>query len=145
MNHNLERLPPTQMREILGVLISSNGSANTQLTLYIEKISIFTGKPYNCHISNCLPWKAIKMILEPGILYPLMATIYDLKELKLLETKLAQLYCHALDLYIHFPQAVLYGPAEVGGLDIASLQAMLTTIHLNCFLYHTKQQTHIRS
>jgi hypothetical protein len=37
MNHNLERLPPTQMRETLGVLLSSNGSANTQLTLYIEK------------------------------------------------------------------------------------------------------------
>ncbi len=86
-------------------------------------------------------WQAIKYILQPAVLYPLMATLYDLSALKVLGKKFAILYCQALGINKHFPRAILYGPCQLGGLEIPSLQAMFSIIRINYFLYHTRSQT----
>lgn len=84
-----------------------------------------------------------KTILEPGVIYPLMATLYTLKEIQLVEKQLAKLYCKALGLNVHFPRALLYGSCELGGLGIDHLQVILTTTRINYFLYHTRLQTQV--
>jgi hypothetical protein len=56
---------------------------------------------------------------------------------------MATLYCHALGLDEHFPPAVLHGPYKLGGIEIPNLRTILTTIRVNYFLYHTRQQTQV--
>ncbi len=56
---------------------------------------------------------------------------------------MARLYYHDLVLNEHFPRAVLHGPADIDGMDIPSLRSILTTIRINYFLYHTRQQSQV--
>jgi hypothetical protein len=83
------------------------------------------------------------MELEPGMLYPLTATLYSKDDLAQHECKISKLYCHALGLNVQFPRAVLHGPCEFGGMEIPSLSIILTTIRVNYFLYHTRQKTQV--
>ena len=69
-----------------------------------------------------------------------MATLYTIEDIKILERRIATIHCQALGLNTHFPRAVLYGPCELGGMEIGTLQFLLTTIRINYFLYHTRQQ-----
>jgi hypothetical protein len=130
-------------RGTLGATLSPNGSAKTQITLCLQKIETFAGKLSHCRLPNQPLWQTIKMVLEPGILYPLMATLYSEDDLVQLECKISRLYCHALGINKHFPRAVLHGPCELGGMEIPSLSSILTTIRVNYFLYHTRQKTQV--
>jgi hypothetical protein len=54
-----------------------------------------------------------------------MATLYNLDDILKLEKKLAIIQFQALVINDHFPWAILYGPCELDGMDLATLQAML--------------------
>lgn len=133
----LDHLEPYTLRRTLRVTLTLNGSASSQIMTYLQKIAIFKGKLFHCHLPNGLIWKAIKIILEPSILYLLMATPYTVAEIECIEKQMAILYCHALGLNEYFPRAALYGPAASGDMQSPSIQSMLTATQINFFLYHT--------
>ena len=139
---SLTQLNSKCARRTIGATLSPSGLSGPQIALYMQKIEIFAGKLSHCRLPNHLLWKALKMVLEPGILYPLMATLYSKDELYQLECQIAKLYCHVLGLNEH-PRAVLHGPCELGGMDIPSLKSILKSIRVNYFLYHTRQQTQV--
>lgn len=109
----------------------------------IQKIDKYLGKTSNCQLSNLQKWKVLKMIVEPGVLYPLMAALYSLEDLEIIIRRFSAAYCHALGINIHLPRAVLYGPADMGGLEIPNLHTLLLVIWLTCFPYHTRLQTQV--
>lgn len=137
----LPNISPNSTKRTLGVMLAPSGQASTQIITCNEKIALFQGKLTHCNLPPTVLWRAIKYILQPAILYPLMATLYDLSNLRALEKKIDILYCQALGLNKHFPRAVLHGPCQLGGMEIPTLQSMLTIIHINYFLYHTRTQS----
>jgi hypothetical protein len=80
-------MQPNQARHTLGLMLSLNGDPVMQNTTCLHRIEVFCGKLSNCRISTYLHWKAIKIILELGILYPMMATLYDDDDLLRLENE----------------------------------------------------------
>jgi hypothetical protein len=56
--------------------------------------------------------------MEPGVTYPLMATLCIVQELQQIDRVIIEAKCHALGINEHFPRAVLYGPAELGGMEL---------------------------
>lgn len=143
LSYQLPRLEPNQAKRTLGVHFAPSGSSTEQINVVLQKIQIYTGKLSNCNLTPQLHWLALKTILEPGVLYPMMATIYSNKDLNLLEKQITKLYCQAIGLNAHFPRSVLFGPCELGGLGIDNLRTILTTTRLNYFLYHTRQGTQV--
>ncbi len=100
----MERLLPTQARRTLGVILAPNGSAISQIQTCKRNLETFIAKTSQCRLSTTLRCKAVKMILEPGILYPFMATLYETDELNPIICILSRLYCNALGLNEHFPR-----------------------------------------
>jgi hypothetical protein len=97
----------------------------------------------NSRLNKKAKWKAITTVLEPAVLYPLMACSCKDKEMDHLDKTLSKAKCHALGLNEHFPRAVLHGPVSLGGLGIHSGQTKTTTTRINYFLYHTRMDTTI--
>jgi hypothetical protein len=143
MKHDILRVLPKNARQMLRVLLAPDGNAFEQLHTIMQKINTSLEKTQNCRWSHKTRWKALNSVLEPGILYPLMATLYTIDDIKQLERKIAKIHCQALGLNMHFPRAVLYRPCELGGMEIDTLQTLLTTICINYFLYCTRQHTSV--
>lgn len=72
-----------------------------------------------------------------------MATTCDQKDLDKIERVIARARCHALGLNEHFPRAVLYGPMQLGGLEIPSIHVNTMCTRINYFLYHTRLSTKV--
>jgi hypothetical protein len=57
-----------------------------------------------------------------------MAALYEVDDHRPIEKLLSCLYFQALGLNKHIPRTVLSGPTHLGGMNIMSLQSMLTVI-----------------
>jgi len=76
-DQELPRFEPHQAKRTLGVHLAPNGSSTEQIKITLQKIRTYKGKITNCNLTTNLYWLAVKTILEPGVIYPLMATIYN--------------------------------------------------------------------
>jgi hypothetical protein len=74
---------------------------------------------------------------------PLMATLCNKQELDSIECILISFKCHALGLNPHFPRAVLYGPIQMGGMELPSTITKISSTRINYFLYHTRLNTDV--
>jgi hypothetical protein len=77
-------------------------------------------------------------VLEPGVLYPMMACLYEPQEIQKIEKIIARAKCAAMGLNEHFPRAIYYGPYALGGLGIPSIPTKTTITRINYFLYHSR-------
>ncbi len=62
-------------RRMLGVMLAPNGNCKTQIETCMEKARIFVGKMRHCKLTSQAKRTALKSVLEPGILYPLLAAL----------------------------------------------------------------------
>lgn len=74
--HEIARIPPN---------CAPDSNVDEQIHTVLLKIETFLGKTQNCRWQSKTQWKAIKSVLEPGLLYPLMATLYTNEDIKILE------------------------------------------------------------
>lgn len=69
----IQRLPPTEARRSLGVMISPNGESSAQIEKSTERATSLTSRLKRSKLSNKTKWTALNSVIEPGIIYPLMA------------------------------------------------------------------------
>ena len=67
---DLECLNVHVARCMLGAMLIPSGDAKVQISTCLQKIDTFSGKLSHCHLPNHLLWRAIKLVLEPGLIYP---------------------------------------------------------------------------
>jgi hypothetical protein len=56
------------------------------------------------------------MIMEPGVLYPLMAALYSLEDLEIIIRRFSAAYCHALGINIQSPKSSYIRTSRYGRL-----------------------------
>ncbi len=117
-------------------MLAPNGSYNEQITACMEKAGTFIGKIQHSKLTHQAKWTAIKTILEPGIMYPLMANLCIKKELDIIERTLIRAKCNAIGLNEQFLWASLCRPHCYGGMEIPMVHASKMNARVNCFLFH---------
>lgn len=83
------------------------------------------------------------MILEPGVIYPLMAVTSTRNYLDRIDKILTTFECSSLGLNEHFPRAVQYGPMAPRGMALPNTISKTTASQLTYFFYHTRLNTNI--
>lgn len=139
----LQCLETNEARRTLGVIMAPNRSSTDQTNILCERASTYINKIKRSKLTNKAKWTAITTVLEPGITYPLLATLTSKKEMERIDKLLSHAKCQALGLNEHFPRAVLYGPHELGGIGIKSATSKTTTDRITYFLYHSRRNTTI--
>jgi hypothetical protein len=69
-----------------------------------------------------------------------MATLYTEKEFKPLDSIMAPLYCHTLNLNQSFSRAILQGSMSLSGIGGPLAGQQIMRIRLNYFLYNISQK-----
>ncbi len=82
-------------------------------------------------------------IIEPTVLYPLVNTLYPIRDLSPIESTISQMQCAALGLNRNFPQALLHGPPDLGGIGVPSPQHKITRDRIFYFLFNIRQVSDI--
>jgi hypothetical protein len=123
---------------MLGAILAPNGNGQTQITTTYTKSCEYIGRIKHSKLKNTAKCTAITTILEPGVLYPMMACLYDPQEIQKIEKIIARAKCPALGLNEHFPPAIHYGPYALGGLGIPSTPTKTTITRINYFLYNSR-------
>jgi len=139
--HIIDIVPPTSARRTLGVLLSPDGNGNTQLRQSVSKGKEFLGKFKNSSLSQRDKWVALKSVIEPALLYPLVTTLYSTSAIHSLDSITSQMSCHALGLNRTFPRAVLHGSTLLGGIGILSSSQRNSKDRVNYFLYNIRQKS----
>ncbi len=103
----------------------------------------YIGKLKHSKLSKEAKWTAVTTILEPGVLYPLMALNSTRTDIDKIDKILAKFKCNALGLNEHFPRAVLYGPLALGGMALPNTITKTTTTRLTYFFHHTRLNTNV--
>lgn len=96
------RVEPHIARRTLGVMLAPDRNCCTQIQTCHSMASAFIGKIKHSKLSKHANWTAVTTFLEPGINYPLMATLSTHKDLTCIDKTLDLFKCHALGLYEHF-------------------------------------------
>jgi len=104
----------------LGVILSPDGKGMNQLKATLSKAKEFFGKFLNSSLSSKAKWMAVTTVIEPALLYPLVTSIFPLKNFQPIDSITSQMQCVSLGLNRHFPRAVLHGPMSLGGLGCPS-------------------------
>jgi hypothetical protein len=105
---------------------------------YNKKAKEFFSTFLNSTLSQQAKWKAVTTVIEPALLYPLVNTLFSLKEFSPLDSIPLQMKCISLGLNRHFPRAILHGPCTLGGMGVPSSSQKTT---LNYFLFNIGQSS----
>lgn len=138
---SMSSLKPREARRTLGAMLTPDGSATTQINMCLNKIEVFVGKLSNCRLSQHLRWQAIKLVLEPGLWYPLMATLFESEELTKIELKMSHSILPCCRVEQTFSPCGIVWSCRVGwnGNPKSTIHAHHITFKL--FFYHTRWQT----
>jgi hypothetical protein len=139
----IQRVEPREAKRTLGVMMAPDGNAMTQYRTSKEKATTYLNRIKHSKLPNHAKWKAITTVLEPAVLYPLMANCNTRNEMMKIEKILSKAKCHALGLNEHFPRAVLHGPTNLGGIGIPKAVSKTTTSRINYFFFHTRMETKV--
>jgi hypothetical protein len=115
-HHVIEIVPPSHARRTLVVILSPDGNSDTQLCHFKSKGREFLGKFKNSSLSQREKWVALKSVIEPALLYPLVTTLFTANAISPLDSITSQMSCHALGLNCTFPHAILHGSTLLGVL-----------------------------
>jgi hypothetical protein len=140
-HHVIDIVPPNNARHTLGVLLSPDGNGDTQLRHSVSKGKELFGKFINSSLSQRDKWVALKSVIEPALLYPLVTTLYTASAIRPLDSITSQMSCHALGLNRTFPRAVLHGSTLLGGIGILSSSQRNSKDRVNYFLYNVRQKS----
>lgn len=90
-------------------------------------------------------WIAVNSIIEPTVLYPLVNTLYPIRDLSPIESTISQMQCSALGLNRNFPQALLHGPPDLGGIGVPNYtrQNILLSIQHSSSIRHQSKTWHV--
>jgi hypothetical protein len=87
----------------------------------------YIGKMKHSKLPKHAKWTAVTNILEPAVLYPLMALNSTKKDLEQVDRILTTFRCSALGLNEHFPRAILRGSMALGGMSLPNTIISKTT------------------
>lgn len=118
--------------------MAPDASNTAQLKHTLLKAKTFLGQLCYSSLTARAHWVATQTVVEPGVLYPLMAIFYSLKEIEAIQCVLSQLQCQSLGLNRNFPRVLLHGPMTLGGLGVPSVSHKITAIRINYFLYNLR-------
>ncbi len=102
-SHTIAQIAPTFAKRTLGVIMAPDGSNRLQLKHTLLKAKTFLGQIRHATLSGKARWLATQMVLEPGVIYPLMASFFTQKELFSIQSIMSQFQCSALGLNRNFP------------------------------------------
>ncbi len=85
-------------------------------------------------MSSRAKWIAINAVIEPSLLYPLANPFFAGEEMRPIESINSQMQCAALGLNWNFPQALLYGSLQLGGMGTPSPTQKITRERINYFM-----------
>lgn len=139
----VKRLEPSDGKRTLGVILAPDGNCSTQIKTSHDIAATYVGKLKHSKLSKQAKWTAVTTILEPGVLYPLMALNSTKRDLEKIDKILATVKCHALGLNEHFPRAILHGPLAPGGMAIPNTITKTTATRLTYFFYHIRLNTNV--
>jgi hypothetical protein len=139
----LRRVEPNDGRRTLGVILAPDGNCSHQIQKCRELAATYIGKIKHSKLSKQAKWTAVTTILEPAVLYPLMAVNSAKKDLEKIDKILTTFKCSALGLNEHFPRVVLHGPMALGGMSLPNTIKKTTSTRLTYFFYHTRLNTQI--
>jgi hypothetical protein len=139
----INRIEPHVAKRTLGVLLAPDGNSREQLKKSHEMAHAYLNRFCCSRLNKHTKWTAIHAVMEPAVLYPLMACSCTNKEMSNLDKIISKAKCHALGLNKHFPRAVLHGPLSLGGMAVHTAQTKTTTSRINYFLFHTRMDTTI--
>lgn len=140
-HHVIEIVPPSHARRTLVVILSPDGNSDTQLCHSKSKGREFLGKFKNSSLSQREKWVALKSVIEPALLYPLVTTLFTANAISPLDSITSQMSCHALGLNCTFPHAILHGSTLLGGIGILSSSQRNSKDRVNYFLYNVRQES----
>jgi hypothetical protein len=72
-SREIEYVPPLHPRWMLGVILAPDGSSRQQIQVLLQKAKAFQDKIKHSSLPQDVKWIAIQMVLDPCIMYPLMA------------------------------------------------------------------------
>ncbi len=89
-------------------------------------------------------WVAYCSIIEPAVCYPSVNSYFSPKDITKLNSVMSSFQCSSLALNRHFPRAILYGLALLGGIGLPSPSARATKERINYFLYNIRRPPFIQ-
>jgi hypothetical protein len=81
----LKRLEPNEAKRTLGVILAPDGNTTLQFQTSREKANAFLNRIKVSNLRNRTKWTALTYVLEPAVLYPLMACHTTKKEMEHLD------------------------------------------------------------
>jgi hypothetical protein len=108
-------------------MFAPDGNNKHQIQVTHEKAVAYCNKIKRSKLPKQAKWAALTTVLEPKILYPLMACSSDTLDFSRIDRTLSTAKCHALGLNGHFPWAVLHGHMHLGGMAIPTAISKTTT------------------
>ncbi|KAL3762232.1 hypothetical protein ACHAWU_004770 [Discostella pseudostelligera] len=121
----IDFLPPDHPNVGLGFRICPDGNTSHHFTATKTAIERLCWGASGTHLTESEMRQLLHQRLLPKLKYALHATSFTTKECNTINTMIRGTIVPALRLNRHFPNAVLYGPIELGGLefpDVATLQ-----------------------
>ncbi len=122
--------------------LAPKGDGKTEIRFSTRKAKELHGEK-NANIHRRVKLIAVQSIIEPEILYPLVATYFSPSDIAPIDSILTQMRCTALGLNKNFPRGIIHGPPLLGGMGIPSPHQKITKDRINYFLYNIRWKSDI--
>jgi hypothetical protein len=113
------RLEPSDPHRTLGCYLSISGDCNKQLEVFVTKYIEYTTVVRNPHIGKVDAYIQYIIFLHPFLKFPLPVSSISNKKLSKMQQKLLVPVKHKMKFRWTLPNAIFYGPRELGGLKFS--------------------------
>ena len=136
---SLERIEPWEAERILGLRLPLTGSMQNELKYRKDKLEKFGERFYKAPLSNYDAQIAFQSRYRPMATYPLPVTTFLTSELAEMQKKCVHAMLPKMGLNRHTPRTVIYGPKQLGGLQLLDLRVEQPTLHLEATIGHLRR------
>ena len=137
---NIERLDPTKGVRNLGIRLAMSGTFQDELTHRIEQSKKMADLLYRSPLSPSDSFMVYQTRYLPAMRYPLQVTTFTNNELQSIQKPFIHKLLPKIGLNRHTPLAVIHGPANLGGLNIANLPKEQAQAHFERFIGHMRRR-----
>ena len=116
------RLEPWQAERVLGVRIPLDGTMKEEFNFRKKQIRILGKKIYRAPLSHWDAWIIYESRYRAIARYPLPVTMFTKKECELIQKPFIHALLPKLGMNRNMPRVVIYGPKELGGLELMDLR-----------------------
>jgi hypothetical protein len=138
-SQEIEHRPCTKAHRTLGVLLCPDDNDNEEYQRLLQKSDRFARSIMTSNFTPEETWTAYRSIYLPSLGYSLGITALTPNQLDQIESRSTCALLTKMGYNPNTPRALVFGPAETGGIGLTSLSTLQGKHQLTLFIEHVRQ------